>query len=78
MRAKIALAALKFCPFDAVLIDESLNHVDAEFRYLFFQLTREWLKDGRSIVLTSHDDTLLRQFGTRHLHFENKTLISQE
>lgn len=77
MRAKISLAALKFCEFDAVLIDESLNHVDSEFRHKFYLLTREWIKAGKSIVLTSHDDALLQQFGTRHMYFENKSLFSK-
>jgi len=76
MRAKIAISALYFCSFDLLLIDESLNHVDAEFRSWFHALTREWISMGRSIVITSHDSTLLEQFGTRHLRMENKSLIS--
>lgn len=75
MRAKIALTALAFCPFDVLLLDESLNHVDMNFRTWFFYLTRDWIKQGKSILITTHDDTVLEQFGTRHLQFHNKSLI---
>ena len=75
MRAKISLSALAFTKFDVVLLDESLNHVDAEFRLKFLKLTRKWINEGRSLVITSHDEQLLNTFGTRHLRIENKSLI---
>jgi ABC-type polysaccharide/polyol phosphate transport system ATPase subunit len=75
MRAKVALTALYFVPFDILLLDESLNHVDTSFREWFFELTRQWLKQGRSIVLTSHDENLLKHFCTRQLLLKNKSLL---
>ena len=44
MRAKIALSALAHTPFQVALLDESLNHVDQEFRNLFLDFTRKWIK----------------------------------
>lgn len=74
MRAKIALAALVKADFDVALLDESLNHVDADFRQFYFDLTRRWIKGGRSIVLTSHDEQLAQRFATRIVRIENKRL----
>ena len=74
MRAKIALVSLNYTPFDLLLIDESLNHVDAEFRTWFYERTREWLKAGRSLILTSHDPALLKHFSTRILKITNGSL----
>lgn len=74
MRAKITLAALAHTPFQVALLDESLNHVDSDFRDLFFSLTRNWINEGRSLVMTSHDDTLLKRFATRSLRFQHRSL----
>jgi ABC-type polysaccharide/polyol phosphate transport system ATPase subunit len=78
MRAKIALSGLVFADFQVALLDESLNHVDTDFRDRFFDLTRKWLKMGRGLVITSHDDHLLRRFATRKLHFENQGLVEMK
>ena len=75
MRAKITLSALAHTPFQVALLDESLNHVDKEFRDLFFLLTRKWIAEGRSLLLTSHDDNLLERFATRRLRFQHRTLV---
>lgn len=75
MRAKLSLSSLAHADFQVALLDESLNHVDAEFRDLFFQLTRKWIAEGRSLVITSHDEALLQKFATRRLRFENHALI---
>ena len=77
LRAKISLCALAFTPFDVALLDESLNHVDTEFRNKFFELTREWIKEGRSLVITSHDEHLLQNFSTRQLVMTNKYLTTR-
>ena len=78
MRAKIGLAALAHTPFQVALLDESLNHVDADFRELFFQLTRKWIAEGRSLVMTSHDENLLKRFATRSLRFLHRGLVELE
>ncbi len=75
MRAKISLAALTVAPFDVALLDESLNHVDKEFREIFLGFTRNWIKEGRSLVMTSHDENVLASFATTALRIENKSLI---
>ena len=75
MRAKLSLSSLAHADFQVALLDESLNHVDAAFRDLFFQLTRKWIAAGRSLVITSHDEALLQKFATRRLRFENHALI---
>lgn len=78
MRAKVCLSALIHTPFQVALLDESLNHVDAEFRETFFQLTRKWIAEGRSLVITSHDERLLQRFGTRTLRFDRGELVDGE
>ena len=75
MRAKIGLAALMCADFNLALLDECLNHVDAAFRDLFFDFTRTALSQDRSFVLTSHDEMLLKRFGTRFFKIENRALI---
>jgi ABC-type polysaccharide/polyol phosphate transport system ATPase subunit len=75
MRAKISLSALAFATFDVALLDESLNHVDAAFREQFLELTRKWITEGRSLVMTSHDEHLLSAFATRQIRIDNKTLV---
>jgi ABC-type polysaccharide/polyol phosphate transport system ATPase subunit len=75
MRAKVSLCALAHTPFQVALLDESLNHVDSEFRDLFHALTRKWIAEGRSLVITSHDEQLLDRFATRKLRFEKKALL---
>jgi ABC-type polysaccharide/polyol phosphate transport system ATPase subunit len=77
MRAKIALSALAHAEFDVALLDESLNHVDAEFRQKYFDLTRNWIAAGRSLILTSHDERLPAWYATRTFRFENKKLVSR-
>ena len=78
MRAKIALSALAHTPFQVALLDESLNHVDQDFRDLFFDLTRKWIAEGRSLVITSHDDHLLQRFATRRLRFHGRILAEMD
>lgn len=75
MRAKVSLSSLAHADFQVALLDESLNHVDAEFREHFHGLTRKWLAMGRSLVITSHDEQLLLKFATRQLRFQNRTLV---
>lgn len=72
MRAKIPLAALVFADFDLALLDESLNHVDADFRQYYFEISRRWLAGGRSLILTSHDEQLPQKFATRTMAFAGK------
>ncbi|MGE3262555.1 MAG: ATP-binding cassette domain-containing protein [Bacteriovoracia bacterium] len=74
MRAKISLSALAFAEFDVALLDESLNHVDADFRQQYLELTRKWIREGRSLILTSHDEQLPLRFANRLLRIENKKL----
>jgi ABC-2 type transport system ATP-binding protein len=76
MRAKVALGALAHTPFRVALLDETLNHVDTEFKDFYFRLTRDWIAEGRALVMTSHDDNLLDRFATRKLRFENGTLVA--
>lgn len=75
MRAKLSLASLAMAQFDVALLDESLNHVDGEFRYQFHNLTRNWIKEGRSLVMTSHDENVLATFATSSYRIENKSLV---
>lgn len=78
MRAKIGLSALAHTDFQVALLDESLNHVDSDFRDRFFQLTRRWIAEGRSLVITSHDEQLLQRLATRRLRFENQRLVEMD
>jgi len=77
MRAKISLSSLAFTSFDVALLDESLNHVDSEYRDKYFQLTRDWIKEGRSLIITSHDDHLLTSFSTIRMRMHNNSLIQE-
>lgn len=54
----------------AKISEPSLKRVDREF----CGLTRKSSTEGRSMVLTSHDDNLLGYFGTSLLRFQHRTL----
>lgn len=75
MRAKLSLASLILAEFDVALLDESLNHVDAEFRQRFLEFTRKWISQGKSLIMTSHDEKVLASFATSAYRIENKSLI---
>lgn len=73
MRAKVALSALAFVDFDLLLVDEMLNHVDQVWREAFFRFHNAWLDRGRSMIITSHDKSVLDKFATRILNFSELT-----
>ncbi len=75
MRAKLTLCCLEVVPFDLLLLDESLSHVDSEFREIFHGLTRKWIGGGRSILMTSHDEGIVAKFATRKLELREKKLL---
>lgn len=76
MRAKVALSALAFVDFDLLMVDEMLMHVDQEWREAFFRFHNAWLDKGRSLIITSHDKSVIDQFTTRILEFRDKSLFS--
>ncbi|MCO5141639.1 MAG: ATP-binding cassette domain-containing protein [Oligoflexia bacterium] len=74
MRAKIPLACLQLASFDILLLDESLNHIDIDFKTQFLETCKKWQADGKTILITSHDDQILHSFCNRFLLFQNKKI----
>ncbi|NUM89741.1 MAG: ATP-binding cassette domain-containing protein [Bdellovibrionales bacterium] len=75
MRAKLALCCLEMVSFDLLVLDESLSHVDSEFRETFLELTRKWMASGRSVLMTSHDEGIVGRFATRKLELRDRKLL---
>ncbi|MAV46418.1 MAG: ABC transporter ATP-binding protein [Alphaproteobacteria bacterium TMED89] len=72
-RMRVALAALLFTQPDLLLLDEPTNHLDLEATIWL----EAYLKAYRgTILIVSHDRTLLNSVVTDIIHLEGKTLTS--
>lgn len=72
-RMRMALAAALFQPSDILLLDEPTNHLDLE--------TSLWLENHLkkytgTLLLISHDRTILNNICDYIIHFENKKLVT--
>ena len=72
-RMRVALAALLFTQPDLLLLDEPTNHLDLEATIWL----EAYLKSYRgTILIVSHDRTLLNSVVTDIIHLEGKTLTA--
>lgn len=71
-RMRLALAAALFQPSDVLLLDEPTNHLDIESS---IWLENHLMKYKGTLLIISHDRTILNNLCTNIIHFDNKKLI---
>ena len=71
-RMRLALAAALFQPSDILLLDEPTNHLDMESS---IWLENHLMKYKGTLLIISHDRTILNNLCANIIHFDNKKLI---
>lgn len=72
-RMRLALAAALFQPSDILLLDEPTNHLDLE---TVIWLTAHLQKYKGTLLIISHDRTILNDVCDYIIHFDNKKLVT--
>lgn len=72
-RMRLALAAALFRPSDILLLDEPTNHLDLEAS---IWLTEHLKRYRGTLIIISHDRSILNEICDGIIHFENKKLVS--
>jgi homopolymeric O-antigen transport system ATP-binding protein len=71
MQARLAFSIATQCDAEMFLVDEALAVGDMEFAEKCLDRFRELKKDGKSIVLVSHDMDLIKSFRERAIYLLN-------
>jgi ATP-binding cassette subfamily F protein 3 len=74
-RMRVALAALLFSQPDLLLLDEPTNHLDLEATLWLESYLKAY---PRTILLVSHDRTLLNAVPTRTIHLDQGKLVTYQ
>lgn len=75
MRARLAFAIAKEADGDIYLCDEVLAVGDESFQQKCINVFKEWHRQGKTIVLVSHNSELIKQLCTRVIMLENGNLV---
>ncbi len=70
MRARLGFSAALHNQADVLLIDETLSVGDAEFKAKSLNAMHQIMKSNKTVVLTSHDELIIKQFCDRVLWIE--------
>jgi ABC-2 type transport system ATP-binding protein len=71
MRLKLGLAMAFIRPFDVLLLDEPTSALDFESVDLLIELLRGFRDQGKTILLSSHDQRLIETLSDRQLNIIN-------
>ncbi len=77
MKARLAFAIAKEAKADTYLCDEILAVGDESFQKKCLQVFREWKQQGKTIVLVSHNPSLILEFCTRAALVDKGKIIAQ-
>ena len=71
MRLKLGLAMAFIRPFDVLLLDEPTSALDVESVDLLIDLLRRFRDNGKTILLSTHDQRLIESLSDRQLFIAN-------
>ena len=71
MQVRLAFSIAVQTDADILLVDEALAVGDVEFKEKCYSKFREFKKEGRTVVLVSHDMDLIKEFCDRSLYLAN-------
>jgi ABC-type polysaccharide/polyol phosphate transport system ATPase subunit len=74
MAARLGFAVATACEPDILLVDEVLSVGDEAFKEKCLARMREFAARGTTMILVSHDPQMIRQFCTRVVWIEGKTV----
>ncbi len=74
MQRRLALARLVLLDPELLLLDEPLTQLDVDGVALLQRLCAGWHRDGRTLILCSHDLIRLAALADRHLHLSVRGL----
>lgn len=74
MQLKLGLAMAFIRPFEVLLLDEPTSALDEQSVGVLLEELRNLQGKGSSILMSSHDPAIKRQFGDRQLMIENGVL----
>lgn len=77
MRARLAFAIAKEADADIYLCDEILAVGDEQFQQKCLNVFREWKLQGKTIILVSHNATLIAEFCNRAVLLENGRITAK-
>jgi len=63
---------------DILLIDEIISVGDSEFRKKCFSLLKKMRENGKTIIFTTHETSIIENFASRIIKLENGNLIYDE
>jgi lipopolysaccharide transport system ATP-binding protein len=76
MRMRLAFSVAVHLDSEVLVIDEALAVGDAEFRAKCSRKIREFISRGCTLMLVSHDNTILRDLCNRAILLENGTIAA--
>ncbi|WP_374010153.1 ATP-binding cassette domain-containing protein [Leifsonia sp. LS-T14] len=76
MRKKLQLIAALLLRRKLTIVDETLNGIDIDAVYAFEEDVEELARDGRSVILCSHDFPLLERVTDRILFLHRRALMA--
>ncbi len=71
MRLKLGLAMAFIRPFDVLLLDEPTSALDVESADFFIGLLRSFRDQGKTILLSTHDQRLIETLSDRQFYIAN-------
>lgn len=75
-RQKVFIARAAAQKAELILLDEPTNNLDLKHQLEIFSLIREEVKNGRTVIVTMHDLSLVSRFSDRIIMLKNGRIFS--